>query len=654
MGGISPEFFNWLVEEATANRDQKKKELRDYSQDALWPKDSTGRRLTYQEQQNSGGGDSGKGRYYQENQTLGSLAGEQGKAYIQGVEEKKKALDDAQKELGQIVYAADMDEILRMSQEEQDALASYKLARDLATMDGNNPVHGKTLYQEWNRVQEIFRGRYDGKRINELTETYGRYQNAEMMRKAREYGQAQGHGDTGTKIWSSALTIPANVLGKATSLPGHMLDMTYSTGRYGGFDPNSMGGALGVYADSVRGAVAEDIQGDGENVWRNAGAWVYQNGMEGLDSLASGVLYGNLDPLVSAADTFGDTLSEASARGASYDDAMALAAANSVVELITEAEPLDKLADKMLVNHGRGRDIVKRTLAQMGIELTGQEFELVAGQLADVAIMQENSRYSTQIAGEMLQGKSFEEARTAASRAFLKKVQSEALSSLAFGFVDGLGKGTADYRNFQRKEKERQSMDGKAKAPEILPDGRKAEDVNRVVDAYTQFLKEQEADAKVEKLRYGKEFEELKESLGENAPKTLEDFRDLKYSSGDWEQFQSYRKAIESGKLSAMADFDLYKKTSGDIDKMLVGVTTSNGIQIKSKSDYFIARVIGSVEERQSGVDLNDVLSVLTDPNTKVFAEKIASNGTVSQKFKLGNIEVTVNPKTGKLIRVRP
>lgn len=110
------------------------------------------------------------------------------------------------------------------------------------------------------------------------------------------------------------------------------------------------------------------------------------------------------------------------------------------------------------------------------------------------------------------------------------------------------------------------------------------------------------------------------------------------------------RKSIESGKLSAFADFELYKKTGSEIDKALVGVTTSNGILIASKSDTVISDMIGSVDERRSGIDIKDVYSVLTDPNTKIYLAKKRTDGNVSQKFSLGGMNVFVNPETGNLI----
>lgn len=575
------------------------------------PKDSTGRRLTYQEQQNSGGGDSGKGRYYQENQTLGSLAGEQGKAYIQGVEEKKKALDDAQKELGQIVYAADMDEIHRMSQEEQDALASYKLARDLATMDGNNPVHGKTLYQEWNRVQEIFRGRYDGKRINELTETYGRYQNAEMMRKVREYGQAQGHGDTGTKIWSSALTIPANVLGKATSLPGHMLDMTYSTGRYGGFDPNSMGGALGVYADSVRGAVAEDIQGDGESFWRNRLAKLYLGGLGGADKALEILLYRDFAHIISGLDAFGDTLSDASAKGASYEEALGLGFGNAAITAGTE-----KLSQNLLLKTARGapkgwegmiQDAVKTGL----VKGSAKSVDTLLKIALDSYILQNESSYCRAVALKMLSGISYEEASQNVNvnimRYILSSLEIEGISgSVSSAIMSGYSHGKA-------------ANEGK----------------------------------KVRKQDQ-KELAEIQNLLGENAPKTLEEFQELKYNSGQWELFKIYQREIEKGKLTPLADFQLFQEIGSKTDALLVGATTSKGIQITDKAIHFSSRVIGSIEERRSGVNLEDVLEALINPNAEILPIKYDKYGQPGQKYRYGNVEVTINPETGNLVQTNP
>lgn len=150
------------------------------------------------------------------------------------------------------------------------------------------------------------------------------------------------------------------------------------------------------------------------------------------------------------------------------------------------------------------------------------------------------------------------------------------------------------------------------------------------------------------------QYEEYKVILGKNAPKSFAKFQDLKYSSGEWKAFKSYKRAIQSGELTALADFTLYQETSRGIDERLVGLTASNGIKITGKSNHFIARVIGSVEQRRSGVDIQAVSEALTNPNAIVYPIKTYKDGSISQKFRYSGVEVSINPYTGNLIQTNP
>ena len=151
-----------------------------------------------------------------------------------------------------------------------------------------------------------------------------------------------------------------------------------------------------------------------------------------------------------------------------------------------------------------------------------------------------------------------------------------------------------------------------------------------------------------------KQYSDYEVILGKNAPKSFEKFQDLKYNSGEWEAFKSYKKAIQVGELSALADFSLYQETSREIDEKLVGLTTSNGIRITGKSNHFIARVIGSVEQRRSGVKIEDVITAVTSPEAKILRVKTYFTGDSSQKFRYSHVEVTVNPHTGNLVQTNP
>lgn len=115
---------------------------------------------------------------------------------------------------------------------------------------------------------------------------------------------------------------------------------------------------------------------------------------------------------------------------------------------------------------------------------------------------------------------------------------------------------------------------------------------------------------------------------------------------------KSYKRAIQIGELTPLADFKLYKEISREIDKTLVGITTSNGIVITGKSNHFIARTIGSVEQKRNGVEITESLKTLTNP--KKIDDELHNNNGVSQRFIGDGSAITVNPITGNLIQVNP
>ena len=145
-----------------------------------------------------------------------------------------------------------------------------------------------------------------------------------------------------------------------------------------------------------------------------------------------------------------------------------------------------------------------------------------------------------------------------------------------------------------------------------------------------------------------REYEALKRLLGENAPKSLAEFQKLKYNSGVWEEYRNYTRSIEIGELTPLADFKLYQNISEEIDEVLMGVITSDGIRISGKSAHFVARVIGCIEQRRNGVSISNIKQAVMQPDDV----KISSS---SHQYKLsGMCGVTVNPSTGKLVQCSP
>lgn len=140
--------------------------------------------------------------------------------------------------------------------------------------------------------------------------------------------------------------------------------------------------------------------------------------------------------------------------------------------------------------------------------------------------------------------------------------------------------------------------------------------------------------------------------LGNKMP-TIEDFHQIRYNKNEWKAFKAYTSSIKTGELSPLVDFKLYQNISNEMDKKLVGIITSNSIKITGKSNHSIARVLGSIEERRSGVAVLDVLDALVSKDAEILPVRVSKNGR-SQKFRNKAVEVTVNPDTGNIIQVNP
>jgi len=82
------------------------------------------------------------------------------------------------------------------------------------------------------------------------------------------------------------------------------------------------------------------------------------------------------------------------------------------------------------------------------------------------------------------------------------------------------------------------------------------------------------------------------------------------------------------------------------MDSKLIGVITSNNIKITGKSNHSIARVIGSVEQRRSGVSVDKVLNALTNKDSEVSQIRKQGRGERSQKFRKDKVMISVNPDT--------
>lgn len=146
----------------------------------------------------------------------------------------------------------------------------------------------------------------------------------------------------------------------------------------------------------------------------------------------------------------------------------------------------------------------------------------------------------------------------------------------------------------------------------------------------------------------------MKEKGFENPPKSLEIFEKMRYTNPkEYDLMKSYEKSVDTGILSPLVGYEKYKEYHNRVENELVGLTTSNGITIKSQSKHFLERVFGTVSDPSHG----------GRPRNGVKLEKIADavkNGSVRQHkngsyvYTTPDCEVSLNPETGNLIQVTP
>lgn len=138
----------------------------------------------------------------------------------------------------------------------------------------------------------------------------------------------------------------------------------------------------------------------------------------------------------------------------------------------------------------------------------------------------------------------------------------------------------------------------------------------------------------------------------------LAKFRQLKYNDPKryW-LLQGYARAVDKGDIHVLTGFGLYEKTAADVDKELVGITTSDGIKISSYTTHFIDRVIGqtstSHEGMRLGTPINDVKDALQNP-VRVGEIKTVKDTDTRQKYYGERASVVISTRDNRIIQATP
>lgn len=145
---------------------------------------------------------------------------------------------------------------------------------------------------------------------------------------------------------------------------------------------------------------------------------------------------------------------------------------------------------------------------------------------------------------------------------------------------------------------------------------------------------------------------------------TVAKYYDAKYNNTEeYQLLMHYNHSVETGWLSPLAGFDLYKSTHERIQTELVGKTVADGTVITGHTAHFMERMFGTLVDpkklkkdlkivRRSGADFDNIKDTLMHPVMPPRTKKdiLGRNSTV---FFGKNAQVSVNEK-GELIQCEP
>ena len=291
-----------------------------------------------------------------------------------------------------------------------------------------------------------------GDELDRLKESYEWDKN----QKRAENVQAKTEGmtqTTGGKVLHSIAAIPASIGGGVTGTAARIDEAINRTGQYETLSPYTLGDIPNVYAQTVQNKTIEGItQGEGVNLddgisARELGALGYQ-GVMGAAETGGRLLATGGNPAaalgLAAMKSFSGTVQQASAQGASPEEALALATLNAGIEVATERIPMDNLFKIAQSGAKPAAQVIKSILKQSGIEILEEEAALIGTTLAEAAILRDKSEYQQSIGEMVAGGMSYEDAKAQADRNLLEEAKQTAIIT---GFSGMFSAGGAEAYN---------------------------------------------------------------------------------------------------------------------------------------------------------------------------------------------------------------
>lgn len=283
--------------------------------------------------------------------------------------------------------------------------------------------------------------KYGAERVNEIASSYGRYlhqKDAESLQKQTE----QAVGNIPGAIAHNILATGARQIGGVSSTIGRISELLNRDKRYSTLETYRPTDALSIYGNTVQNATARNIEGDGGNAGRKALSMGYQGIVSAADSLLRIAMTGGNEGLslgLMATGAFGNAMSEATAQGATPEQALILSTVKAGLEVATEKIPLDNLLNVAKSAPTKIGPALLNALKQAGVEATSEEVGLIGELLAEAVILQEKSGYQQKIGELVANGTSYDDAKEQANREILDEVLQTAIVSGFSGAVSSAG-----------------------------------------------------------------------------------------------------------------------------------------------------------------------------------------------------------------------
>ena len=115
---------------------------------------------------------------------------------------------------------------------------------------------------------------------------------------------------------------------------------------------------------------------------------------------------------------------------------------------------------------------------------------------------------------------------------------------------------------------------------------------------------------------------------------------------------------IDKGEIEALVGYKEYLKMYHRTKDELIGLTTSNGIEIKDVSIHLTTRIFGHMRHKDNpkvrrGVTIEKIKETLINKYTKIGTEKKNKYGP-TQSFRFGSVETRINVDTRKVVQANP